>query len=40
MRFPDASHFFGPHFFDEFGGVSTRWILEHAQWRLREATST
>ena len=40
MSFPDASAFFGPQFFEEFGGLSTRRLLEHAQTRLREATST
>jgi len=40
MSFPDASQFFGPQFFEEFGGLSTRRLLEHAQSRLREATST
>ena len=39
MSFPDASQFFGPQFFEEFGGLSTRRLLEHAQARLREATS-
>ena len=28
--------YFGPQFFEEFGGLSTRRILEHAQSRLRE----
>ena len=40
MSFPDASQFFGPQFFEEFAGLSTRRLLEHAQSRLREATST
>ena len=35
MSFPDASAFFGPQFFEEFGGLSTRRLLEHAQSRLR-----
>ena len=39
MSFPDASAFFGPQFFEEFGGLSTRRLLEHAQTRLRDATS-
>ncbi|HET6388318.1 helicase HerA-like domain-containing protein [Hyphomicrobium sp.] len=39
LSFPDASAFFGPQFFEEFGGLSTRRLLEHAQSRLREATS-
>ncbi|MFN0217255.1 MAG: helicase HerA-like domain-containing protein [Hyphomicrobium sp.] len=38
MSFPDASAFFGPQFFEEFAGLSTRRLLEHAQSRLREAT--
>jgi len=40
LSFPDASQYFGPQFFEEFGGLSTRRLLEHAQTRLREATST
>ena len=36
LGFPDASAYFGPQFFEEFGGLSTRRILEHAQSRLRE----
>jgi len=32
--FPDVSRFFGPQFFEEFGGLSTRRLLEHAQTRL------
>ena len=40
LSFPDASQFFGPQFFEEFGGLSTRRLLEHAQSRLRQATST
>ncbi len=35
MSFPDAAAFFGPQFFEEFGGLSTRRLLEHAQSRLR-----
>ena len=31
MSFPDASQFYGPQFFEEFGGLSTRRLLEHAQ---------
>ncbi|MGI9520300.1 MAG: helicase HerA-like domain-containing protein [Hyphomicrobiaceae bacterium] len=34
--FPDASAFFGPEFFEEFAGLSTRRILELAQKRLRD----
>ncbi len=37
--FPDASAFFGPQFFEEFGGLSTRRLLEHAQNRLRAQQS-
>ena len=33
--FPDPTAFFGPQFFDEFGGLSTRRLLEHAQTRLK-----
>jgi hypothetical protein len=33
--FTDVSQFFGPQFFEEFGGLSTRRLLEHAQSRLR-----
>ena len=40
LSFPDATQFFGPQFFEEFAGLSTRRLLEHAQSRLREATST
>lgn len=36
MSFPDAAAFFGPQFFEEFAGLSTRRLLEHAQTRLRE----
>ena len=32
----DASQYFGPQFFEEFGGLSTRRILELAQMRARE----
>jgi GTPase SAR1 family protein/Txe/YoeB family toxin of Txe-Axe toxin-antitoxin module len=35
LSFPDAGAFFGPQFFEEFGGLSTRRLLEHAQSRLR-----
>ncbi len=34
--FSDPSAYFGPEFFEEFGGLSTRRLLEHAQSRLRE----
>lgn len=30
-----AENFFGPQFFEEFGGLSTRRLLEHAQSRVR-----
>ncbi len=33
--YPDPSAFFGPNFFEEFGGLSTRRLLEHAQNRMR-----
>ncbi|MEZ5855614.1 MAG: AAA family ATPase [Hyphomicrobiaceae bacterium] len=33
----DPAQYFGPHFFEEFGGLSTRRLLEHAQSRLRTA---
>ena len=33
--YPDPSAFFGPNFFEEFGGLSTRRLLEHAQNKLR-----
>ena len=35
--YPDPSAFFGPNFFEEFGGLSTRRLLEHAQTRMRGA---
>ncbi len=38
LSFPDPSAFFGPEFFEEFGGLSTRRLLEHAQTRLRSKT--
>jgi len=38
--FPDPSAFFGPDFFEEFGGLSTRRLLEHAQTRLRAKTAS
>ncbi len=34
--FPDPAAFFGPEFFEEFAGLSTRRLLEHAQSRLRD----
>ena len=39
LSFPDPAQFFGPDFFEEFGGLSTRRLLEHAQSRLREKTA-
>ncbi|MDX2156390.1 MAG: helicase HerA-like domain-containing protein [Hyphomicrobiaceae bacterium] len=33
--FPDPVDFFGPRFFEEFSGLSTRRLLEHAQARLK-----
>lgn len=39
LSFPDPAQFFGPDFFEEFGGLSTRRLLEHAQSRLREKAS-
>lgn len=33
--YPDSSAFFGPEFFEEFAGLSTRRLLEHAQNRMR-----
>ncbi len=36
LAYPDPTQFFGPQFFEEFGGLSTRRLLEHAQSRLRE----
>ena len=33
--YPDSTAFFGPEFFEEFAGLSTRRLLEHAQSRLR-----
>ena len=36
LAFSDPAQYFGPEFFEEFGGLSTRRLLEHAQSRLRE----
>ncbi len=36
LSFPDPSQFFGREFFEEFGGLSTRRLLEHAQSRLQD----
>ncbi len=33
----DPAQYFGPQFFEEFGGLSTRRLLEHAQSRLKSA---
>ena len=37
--FSDPSAYFGPQFFEEFAGLSTRRLLEHAYTRLRAKTS-
>jgi GTPase SAR1 family protein len=39
LSFPDPAAFLGPQFFEEFGGLSTRRLLEHAQSRLRAQQS-
>jgi energy-coupling factor transporter ATP-binding protein EcfA2 len=39
LDFPDPTQYFGANFFEEFGGLSTRRLLEHAQSRLRDKTS-
>jgi len=39
LGFPDPAQYFGPDFFEEFGGLSTRRLLEHAQTRLRDKTA-
>jgi energy-coupling factor transporter ATP-binding protein EcfA2 len=39
LGFPDPAQYFGPDFFEEFGGLSTRRLLEHAQTRLRAKTT-
>jgi GTPase SAR1 family protein len=39
LSFPDPAAFFGPQFFEEFAGLSTRRLLEHAQSRLRAPLS-
>ncbi len=36
--FSDPSAYFGPQFFEEFAGLSTRRLLEHAYTRLRSKT--
>ena len=38
--FPDPTAFFGPQFFEEFSGLSTRRLLEHAQSRLKTQTDS
>lgn len=38
--YSDPSAYFGPEFFEEFSGLSTRRLLEHAQNRLRAETAT
>lgn len=40
LIYPDPSQFFGAEFFEEFSGLSTRRLLEHAQSRLREKART
>ena len=37
--FSDPSAYFGPQFFEEFAGLSTRRLLEHAHNRLRSKTA-
>jgi GTPase SAR1 family protein/Txe/YoeB family toxin of Txe-Axe toxin-antitoxin module len=37
--YSDPSAYFGPQFFEEFAGLSTRRLLEHAHNRLRSKTS-
>jgi DNA helicase HerA-like ATPase len=37
--FTDPSAYFGPQFFEEFAGLSTRRLLEHAYTRLRAKTA-
>lgn len=37
--YSDPSAYFGPEFFEEFSGLSTRRLLEHAQSRLRTQTA-
>lgn len=38
-NYPDPSAFFGPQFYEEFAGLSTRRLLEHAHSRLRSKTT-
>lgn len=37
--YPDPSAYFGPQFYEEFSGLSTRRLLEHAHSRLRTKTA-
>jgi hypothetical protein len=37
--YPDPSAYFGPQFYEEFAGLSTRRLLEHAHNRLRTKTA-
>jgi GTPase SAR1 family protein len=37
-NFPDPSQFFGPDFYEQFAGLSTRRLLEHAQSTVRGET--
>ncbi len=39
VTFSDPAAFFGPQFFEEFAGLSTRRLLEHAYTRLRSKTA-
>jgi DNA helicase HerA-like ATPase len=39
LGFTDPSAYFGPQFFEEFSGLSTRRLLEHAYTRLRAKTA-
>lgn len=39
LTYPDPAQFFGPQFFEEFSGLSTRRLLEHAQNRLNDKTN-
>ncbi len=38
-QYADPAAYFGPQFFEEFAGLSTRRLLEHAYTRLRSKTS-
>ena len=37
-NYPDPSQFFGPDFYEQFAGLSTRRLLEHAQSTIRGET--